>query len=153
MSPTCTGCASLSYDPAGKRVAVVNSYTSTWTLYFYDIFGHRIMTLPSTLSSSYSVYFGSKLLISDGVTVITDRLGSVRANSNNETFSYFPYGEERTPTADYRVKFGTYFRDGNWDYADQRYYYAGSGRFNTPDPIGSTNPADPISWNRYAYVS
>jgi hypothetical protein len=72
------------------------------------------------------------------VTVVTDRLGSVRANSNGERMSYFPYGEERTSMKDGREKFGTYFRDpaanGGLDYADQRYYARAGGRFLTPDP-------------------
>src|SRR5205823_5092153 len=85
--------------------------------------------------------------------------GSVRANSNGEFFSYYPYGEERpqsngTMTADGREKFGTYTRDNpGQDYADQRYYGVGTGRFGTPDPGSSGSGAgDPGSWNRYAYV-
>ena len=38
---------------------------------------------------------------------------------------FYPYGEEkRTATANDRVKFGTYGRDGNTglDYAENRYY-------------------------------
>ena len=72
---------------------------------------------------------------SKGVVVVTDRLGSVRANSNGEFMSYYPYGEERTSTADNREKFGTYTRDSTTqDYADQRYYAVGMGRFNSADP-------------------
>jgi RHS repeat-associated protein len=70
--------------------------------------------------------------------------------------SYFPYGEERTSTADGREKFGTYFRDpaanGGLDYADQRYYINASGRFLTPEPSRGTNAADPGSWSKYGYV-
>lgn len=40
--------------------------------------------------------------------------------------------------------------------ADQRFYASTYGRFNTADPYqagtASGNPADPGSWNRYAYV-
>ena len=69
--------------------------------------------------------------------------------------SYYPYGEEKTSTADGREKFGTYTRDNTaTDYADQRYYAVGTGRFDTPDPTGlkAVNPARPSSWNRYLYV-
>jgi hypothetical protein len=39
------------------------------------------------------------------------------------------------------------------DYADQRYYSSGYGRFNTVDPLqSSAKPKNPASWNRYAYV-
>src|SRR5271169_6064063 len=83
-------------------------------------------------TTATNVYFGSKLIRSNGLTVATDRLGSARANSNGERMSYYPYGEERTSTADGREKFGTYFRDTTGqDYADQRYYAVGSGRFFT----------------------
>jgi RHS repeat-associated protein len=102
-----------------------------------------------------NIYFGGKLLQAKGVWVATDRLGNVRANSNGETFSYFPYGEERTSTADGREKFGTYTRDGfGQDYAQQRYYNANMGAFWSPDPGGmkNANPLNPSTWNRYSYV-
>jgi RHS repeat-associated protein len=91
---------------------------------------------------------------SKGVVVATDRLGSVRANSSGESFRYYPYGEDRTATPDNREKFGTYTRDNpSQDYADQRYYGVGTGRFNTPDPYkASAGAGDPGSWNRYSYV-
>jgi len=39
------------------------------------------------------------------------------------------------------------------DYADQRYYTPGSGRFMTADPYqASAGAGDPGSWNRYSYV-
>ena len=152
---TSEGSWSLYYDPSGKRVAEVQPDANTWTLYFYDITGQRIMSLPyPSGQQTYSLYFGGKLVVSDGVAVVTDRLGSVRANGNGERFSYLPYGEERTATADGRVKFGTYFRDGSGvaaqDYADQRYYNPWYARFNTADPYkadsgGAGDPADPTS--------
>jgi RHS repeat-associated protein len=73
--------------------------------------------------------------------------------------SYYPYGEEKTSTADGREKFGTYTRDvapygfGAMDYADQRYYAVGMGRFGTADPYrASAGAGDPSSWNRYTYL-
>jgi RHS repeat-associated protein len=71
--------------------------------------------------------------------------------------SYLPYGVEQTSTLNGQVKFGTYLRDGNsstlgLDYADQRYYNPWFGRFNSPDPSTGVDPADPGSWNKYAYV-
>jgi RHS repeat-associated protein len=79
-----------------------------------------------------------------------DRLGSdVRGTQ------YFPYGAEATGTASDRDKFATYYRDTatGLDYADQRYYSSTIGRFLSPDPyVASGGPANPASWNRYAYV-
>jgi RHS repeat-associated protein len=68
--------------------------------------------------------------------------------------AYWPYGQERTGTPDGREKFGTYFRDaGGSDYADQRYYDYGAGRFHTPDPSGAADLNNPTTWNMYAYVN
>jgi RHS repeat-associated protein len=52
-----------------------------------------------------------------------------------------------------------YFRDAETglDYAKARYHQPGMGRFMSPDPYmalstGASNPNNPGSWNRYAYV-
>lgn len=77
-----------------------------------------------------------------------DRLGS--------TVPHLPYGDERNSTAQDRMKFATYYREpsGVLDYAMNRYYSPIYGRFTSPDPYrASGGPADPGSWNRYAYVS
>jgi RHS repeat-associated protein len=56
-----------------------------------------------------------------------------------------------------QTAFATYERDvgygGTFDYAMNRYYAPGLGRFTTPDPYqGSAQLANPPSWNRYSYV-
>ncbi len=106
---------------------------------------------------SRRAYFGGKLVGqfngSYMQSAVQDRLGSVG--------KYYPYGEERNspPLINDQVKFATYTRDSGTglDYADQRYYASTFGRFMTPDPYKATekgkNPANPLSWNRYAYVS
>jgi len=167
-----TGAANLyAYDPSGKRVmsgSDSNPYTSpqpNYTYSFYAITGQRLATLncngsnypayPVCAITGQNVYFGGKLIVSGGVNVVTDRLGTVRANGQGESFAYYPFGEERTNRPDGRDKFATYFRDAvGQDYADQRYYSSGSGRFNVPDPMGmrSATLGSPGSWNRYAYV-
>jgi RHS repeat-associated protein len=139
---------------------------STCEIYFYGATGQKLETYSclnnngtwSSTLEGINIYFGGKLLQVKGVWVATDKLGSVRANSNGETFAYFPYGEERAnpTTPDGREKFATYTRDGfGQDYAEQRYYNSNVGAFWSPDPGGirTANPADPTSWNRYAYVS
>ena len=149
--------ATYGYDHAGKRISKITS----------DFDGDLLLRDQRAEAgdedvheqgglgarSQYNVYFGGKLVKSKGVVVVTDRLGSVRANSNGELMSYYPYGEERTSTADNREKFGTYTRDyTTQDYADQRYYAVGMGRFNSADPSRGVNPVNPYTWNRYAYV-
>lgn len=175
---------SYSYDPWGKRVwaetfTPVSSppYGDTFAgeLFFYGLGGQKLESYSfsayayvneanGNLTQSFgatlegiNVYFGpgGKMLESKGAWVVTDRQGTVRANSNGETFSYFPYGEERTNTPNGREKFATYTRDGiGQDYADQRYYNSNSGAFWSPDPGGikTANPWNPSSWNRYAFV-
>ena len=52
-------------------------------------------------------------------------------------------------------KFATYYRDGatGLDYAVNRYYDPGTGRFLTADPSGlNQDLSDPASWNAYAYT-
>ena len=163
------------YDPSGKRVYAYTpgngtTVATTCEIYFYGLTGKKLVTFQCGYNDqtggngvfwyqveSRNLYFGGKLMRSAGVTVVTDRLGSVRANSNGERMSYFPYGEERTSTTDGREKFGTYFRDpaanGGLDYADQRYYVRVGGGFLTPDPGGikTADPKNPTSWNRYLY--
>jgi RHS repeat-associated protein len=148
------------YDHAGKRVK--KTVTGAEEFYFYGINGKRLATTVCTGEDDgtgcqprmYDVYFGGKLVKSRGAVVATDRLGSVRASSTGDRMTYYPYGEERTSTADGREKFGTYMRDSvTQDYADQRYYAVGMGRFNSPDPYKASGGArDPGSWNRYTYV-
>src|SRR5205814_9646124 len=153
----------------GKRVYIDDGNTKQFS--FYNIGGQKLITVSCSYNRvcdypKTSVYFGGKVMRNGnaanamGWPVMTDRLGSVRANSNpaTERFSYYPYGEERTTTADGREKFATYTRDSTagWgqDYADQRYYTVGMGRFYTPDPsYANVNPINPASWNRYAYVN
>ena len=107
------------------------------------------------------VWFGSKLLRDGKYNVVQDRLGSVRyrydiTTGTSSTADYYPYGQEKpSATTHDREKFATYIRDAETglDYADQRYYSPGNGKFLTPDPYqASAGPGSPGSWNRYAYV-
>jgi RHS repeat-associated protein len=156
------------YDPWGKRV--MSGYNPsfyspqpTYNYTFYGVTGQKLAMVTCNGSNypayatcaivGQNVYFGKKLITAGGVNVLTDRLGSVRANGQGESSAYYPYGEERTSTVDGREKFGTYFRDAvGQDYADQRYYGSGTGSFFTPDRQGA-RPNDPISWNKYAFVA
>jgi RHS repeat-associated protein len=170
------GGISWTYDPWGKRIwktvpNTTGSGTSTQCeFYFYGITGQRLETWScgyndsnggdgsygSSVQETYS-YFGRRLIkINDWVAV--DRLGSVRSTgSGAERIAYYPWGEERTTSADGRIKFGTYARDSGpngQDYADQRYYNNLQGRFWSPDPSGiaTAHLKNPTNWNRYAYV-
>jgi RHS repeat-associated protein len=91
-----------------------------------------------------------------------DRLGSVRAVVKpsgstwavTQRISYFPYGQEQgVESANDTFKFGTYWREGVLDDAQQRWYGSKWGRFASADPSeGSGGAGAPGSWNRYSYV-
>lgn len=70
--------------------------------------------------------------------------------------TFGPFGQEISPQISIdNNKFGTYQREteSNLDYAVFRRYAAVQGRFSTPDPyLGSADPANPQTWNRYAYA-
>jgi RHS repeat-associated protein len=120
------------------------------------------LTTPTTISfqvNAQRVYFGKKLLA--WMDVSGTRHSAV-ANNVGSVGKYFPYGEERNspPLLGDQVKFATYTRDSatGLDYADQRYYGSMFGRFLTPDRYPQaaryvSNPTDPQTWNRYAYVA
>jgi len=93
----------------------------------------------------------------------------VRARAREcRCLSELPFGEEvaagvggRTTSQGYsqvdnvRQQFTGYERDGETglDYAQARYFSSTQGRFISPDPLlASGQPAEPQSWNRYAYV-
>jgi RHS repeat-associated protein len=163
------------YNPSNQRVwrkAVESGVTAEY-FYFYGINGKREATYkvtsnaPTGLNSYRAalvgtaqdvlVYFGGET-IQEGTYgstlslsyVTADRLGSMPGGAKLD-----PYGQEITATANDKVKFATYLRDGESgiDYALNRYYAAGRGRFLTVDPaIGSAGADNPESWNRYSYV-
>jgi RHS repeat-associated protein len=85
-----------------------------------------------------------------------DRVGSA-ATVGSQNVSFYPYGEDKgTAGANDNWKFGTYLRDSatGLDYAMNRYYSSGLGRFLTPDSFWrSARLGTPQSWNRYAYAA
>ncbi|MBY0503918.1 MAG: hypothetical protein K2X03_08405 [Bryobacteraceae bacterium] len=135
------------YDPGNKRIWKNDEYT------FWGANGERIgsysaVKLIDTNGGTpvhtlvfqkiqTDEYFGGRRLTSQ------DRLGSVG--------SYYPYGESRSGTVSNADSFATYYRDSTGlDYADQRYYIPGAGRFASSDPYqASASASDPGSWNRY----
>ena len=79
-----------------------------------------------------------------------DRLGSMPGGAKLD-----PYGQEIVATANDKIKFATYLRDGEsgLDYAMNWYYSSGTGGFLTADPMISSNALVlPGNWNRYTYV-
>ena len=143
----------------GLRGERLETHTYLRTVYpIYDDMGNLTTDEYVGVSdtATRNVYFGGRLIQSKGQTVVTDRLGSVRANEAGEQAAYYPYGEQLGGAmGNGREKFATYTREtGNGlDYANQRYYASVYGRFTSPDRyVASAGAGDPGSWNRYAYV-
>jgi RHS repeat-associated protein len=140
-----------SYAPDNKRVYRKVIATGEERVEFW--LGGQLLAefTPNSGWTSVSLAFAYKYFGSRRVGAKNDRLGSVVS----ATKSYYPFGEEKVVTADGSYKFATYRRD-SWtglDYAQNRYYSAGIGRFTTPDPYqASGGVGNPGSWNRYGYV-
>jgi len=143
------GGESYGYDPGNKRLWK-NSVLTLWS-------GGRVGTFDLLFAShwtgsSYAQQLRFRQLTTDRYFAGRklrgeDRLGSVGSR-------FYPYGEEMAASANPADKFATYHRDGTGlDYADQRYYHAGSGRFVSSDPFYSPRAlAEPGGWSRYSYV-
>jgi RHS repeat-associated protein len=151
------------YDASNHRIE--RSSTQGYDYYyFYGPNGNLLSEFQLTLvgGSGYvsnlsfdSVYFGEMLLGTTQLyagteySSIVDRLGTGHPG--------YAYGTDiGTKTGSPLVDFATYLNDSvtGFQYADQRWYSAGFGRFLTVDPYGGSSIATrPASWNRYAYVS
>src|SRR6202167_2999834 len=151
------------YDPASQRVYFRNS-AGTETLYVYGTGGKKLATYTiagitgsqvNFTMQSQNVYFGGKLISTEGNAVAVDRLGSVRWNAASGGHTYYPYGVEYSATTNDTEKYATYTRDTltGLDYAKNRYYSSTWGRFMAPDPShASMHLQTPLSWNRYTYT-
>ncbi|HZT73830.1 MAG TPA: RHS repeat-associated core domain-containing protein [Terriglobales bacterium] len=93
----------------------------------------------------------------DGRYTLPDALGSTAVLAQDGTVQasrLYPFGEEAQATgAEY--KWTNQIRDGKGlDHFAFRTYSSNLARWLSPDHAGlaAVNPADPASWNRYAYV-
>ena len=116
-------------------------------VYFYGALGEKLGRF----------YYGTGVFTTVRRTVYFVRLneGQDRLDSTRNQGGYYPYGEAQTAGGNDTDKFATYYRDGTslLDYTRNRYYSSNLGRFMSADPyVSSGGPADPGSWNRYAYA-
>ena len=129
------------YDPRNKLVWRTGTYDSYgnatgYQIYFYGVDGKRLGVYQMT---AYALWGGndiSKYVLLGGPVSTDTYLGGRRLDVEDRMGSvgtYYPYGEEKgtgNPPND-NWKFATYWRDSlsGWDYADQRWYVSGQGRF------------------------
>ena len=138
-------------DPDSGITSLTTDEVTFWSVTGQKLATYQIQVGTNTLQMAQTgtnYYFGSKLIKNAGGYVVADRLGSIG--------KFYPWGQEKpSATTNGTEKFTGYFRDAETglDYADQRYHNPGTGRFMTSDPyVASGGPADPGSWNRYAYT-
>jgi RHS repeat-associated protein len=139
------------YSPGGQKMGA-----------YCVIFSPNLQYFAVTASEE-NVYYGGRLVGKRLVSVTGSNNGLVsaftadRLQSKGNGSNYYPYGESKNSTAgDDREGFATYTRDekSGLDYADQRWYASGVGRFNSPDPYqASAALSSPGSWNRFTYVN
>jgi RHS repeat-associated protein len=148
------------YDGLGNRVQRIDP-SGNATTYVYDAFGRLAAEYGGTSSGAAGTQY-----------VTVDALGSTRlvmaGTQASERHDFQPYGYEtyasgtwRTGVTGYgadtmRQKFTGQERDNEsgLDFFQARYFAGAQGRFASPDPGNAgANPADPQSWNGYAYVS
>ena len=157
-----------SYDGEGRRVRkVVGGSSGVATTYVYNVLGQLVAE------------FGGTAPDRPGTRYLTpDHLGSTRLVTGEDQsvlsrHDYLPFGEEigaglgnrgqATGVTGYTAsradgpaqKFTGKERDNEsgLDYFQARYFSGAGGRFTSADPENASgDPADPQSWNGYAYA-
>ena len=150
------GVETYGYGAGNRRLWKKSTVSGSWAeVYLYGLRGEVLEVFRGMMGSplerqSYTptqrAWFGGRLIEKLGTAMNADRLGSYQGT--------YPYGELQGAVGTPGEKFGTYWRDATGlDYAVNRYYSSQMGRFLSADPYrASGGPAEPGSWNRYAYV-
>ena len=165
--PTTIDTVTATYDALGRMVEQTNSGTSTEIV--YDCMGNKLalMNTKSTVVKAFTPLPGGGTAVynASGLQYYRhpDWLGSSRFSSTPSRtmyndLAYAPFGEQYAAagtTGITNVSFAGNNQDTTtnlYDAANREYEIL--GRWPSPDPAGSAaaNPANPQSWNRYAYV-
>jgi len=155
--------ASYVYDAFGKRVE--KTAGGNITEYVYNADGQVAWIAVNGHFAMYYAYLNGRRLAqyNGGIYFLHgDHLGSTRlvstmSQSFSDNMDFLPFGEQETGDTGTVYKFTGAERDAetNLDYMSARHYSSMMGRFMTPDPAGMAvaDPANPQSWNMYAYVT
>ena len=154
---------SYTYDGAGQRVSKTIAGGAT-TAYVHDVFGRlaaEYTSAPAPAAPCSTCYLSWDQLGS--TRMVTDASGNIVARHDCLPFGVeIPSGSAgRTSTWGTSDSLSKKFTAQEHDYSDTgldffqaRYHASGQGRFLSPDPAGTAvaNPADPQTWNMFAYV-
>ena len=116
---------------------------------------------PEVRFGGQVVWYGSrKVATADRLGSVVETFGTTAGDTQSSRFKYFPYGYSgavgQNLGSSMDPAFATYHYDApsGLEYALNRYYDPARGRFTTADPYESSgHPQNPLSWNRYAYVT
>ncbi len=159
------GIWNYTYGAGNERVEALGPADGSRRVYFYDVTGELLGEYSVLVDGQGKLYPKQERMrasFAGRPLEWEDRLGSkvvgpIDQQTGQATrYRYYPYGQNIGTNVGWDdVQFATYTRDGatGLDYARNRYYTRTWGRFLSPDPcVASGGPADPGSWNRYAYV-
>jgi RHS repeat-associated protein len=156
----------LIYDALGREVEITSGSTHTQVLYSpIGKLGLMNGQVASTIRIPLPGGSTAELLGASGGTIHilhSDWLGSARLSTTygNRTMAYdrayAPYGEAYPSSSNSDLSFTGQSQDtlsGMFDFL-YREYNPVQGRWISPDPsgLGTVDPSNPQSWNRYAYV-
>ncbi len=166
-----TGTTTYEYDPFGRRIESHNASSGKVMYYFYGAGdgGHPVAEYNGSnwqtnvlaggqviamVTESNPVNLGGPSSVS---YLALDLLGSTRMTQSSSFQSYYPYGQAANSAVSAEYMWTDQMRGANsgMDHFWFRGYNLTLGRWITPDPAGlaSVNPANPQTWNRYAYVA
>ena len=158
------------YDAFGRRIYTKNINNGQAMYYFYgaDDGGHPLAeyngsswqtnvmaggTIIATVSEANPINLNSPSAVN---YMALDQLGNMRMTQSSVFQTYYPYGEAGNSAVSSEYTWTNQIRGTNsgMDHFWFRSYAAPLARWITPDPAGSAavDPANPQSWNRYAYV-
>jgi RHS repeat-associated protein len=154
----------LTYDALGRMVEQARG--TSYTQIVYSPLGSKLVTMTGTTMQKGFVPLtsgGTVVYNSSGIAYYrhSDNLGSSRfASTPTQTMysdtAYSAFGEPYAQAGTTDLSFTDQDQDttaGVYDFL-YRKYDPGQSRWISPDPSGraAANPANPQSWNRYAYV-
>src|SRR5215469_10529291 len=165
--PTTIDTVTVTYDALGRMVEQSTSGKNTEIV--YDPLGNKLalMNTTATLVTGFAPLPAGATAVynASGLQYYrhADWLGSSRFSSTPtrtmfNDLAYAPFGEQYAQSGSTGVT-STSFAGMNEDTTTNAYdamfrEYGIQGRWSSPDPAGiaAANPANPQSWNRYAYV-
>lgn len=161
--PSTIDAVSITYDALGRMVEQNNGGTYTEVQYSPTGFMMYLLHGMSLVKAWVPMPAGTAEVFTPGAFFYrhSDWLGSSRfASTTSRTMyydaAYAPFGQPYAENGTTDRNFTGMDQDivsGLYDFP-AREYNALEGRWPSPDPSGlaSVNPADPQTWNRYAYV-